>query len=379
MKIIELYSSITEENTVAQDNVQSDYDNVLDDVAMNRAEIQRIADLQDHTAYQVAEIYKLINTLKYCGVDRSILFMYNKNNELSELSGVVLPSLEDYDNGSRVSDKDIDTMISNICAHAGIISMEGIIQNNTYAQALVDEIARPFRAGWRWFQSMSEQPTKLAERIEGYLENLKANKRTKLSGNAELIEFNTLKNHLTNKTTTYRNEANKLIKDLNEGRIDLEESVNSAKRMREIRDEVKSDIADIKKSVNSDSRVSTDLSRINISDYIKLGEQTIDRLKKISNMNKTYDGFWATEMANTHNQNHLWNINLSLWLNLLLKAIGKSNILVATPWLASVYIHRGVISTESVGWQVLTLTVDSDMILARAVAHNLKEINDAVK
>ena len=38
MGIIELYSSITEENTVAQDNVQSDYDNVLDDVAMNRAQ-----------------------------------------------------------------------------------------------------------------------------------------------------------------------------------------------------------------------------------------------------------------------------------------------------------------------------------------------------
>ena len=59
MGIIELYSSITEENTVAQDNVQSDYDNVLDDVAMNRAEIQRIADLQDHTAYQVAEYINL--------------------------------------------------------------------------------------------------------------------------------------------------------------------------------------------------------------------------------------------------------------------------------------------------------------------------------
>ena len=44
----------------------------------------------------------------------------------------------------------------------------------------------------------------------------------------------------------------------------------------------------------------------------------------------------------------------------------------------SVLIHRGVISTASVGWQVLTLTVDADMVLARAIAHNLKEINDAV-
>ena len=105
MGILELYSSITE-----PDIVQSGYDDVVDDVAMNRAEIQRIADLQDHTTYQVMEVYKLINTLKFCGVDRSILFMYNKNNELSKLGGVVLPSLEDYDNGSRVSEKDIDTM-----------------------------------------------------------------------------------------------------------------------------------------------------------------------------------------------------------------------------------------------------------------------------
>lgn len=96
-------------------------------------------------------------------------------------------------------------------------------------------------------------------------------------------------------------------------------------------------------------------------------------------MNKTYDGFWATELGNRFNQIHFGNIDLSLWLHVLLTKISKSNILVAAPWLASVYIHRGVISTESVGWQVLTLTVDSDMILARAVAHNLKEINDAIK
>lgn len=365
MGIIELYSSI------APGTIQSDHDNVVDDVAMNRAEVQRIADLQDHTTYQVMEVYKLINTLKCCGVDRSILFMYNKNNELSKLSGVVLPSLEDYDNGSRVSDKDIDTMISNICAHAGIISMEGI-QNNKFALAFADDLAKPFRAGWRWFQSMSSQHIKLADQIKSYLENLKANQHVKLSGNAELIEFNTLKNHLTNKTTEYRNEANKLIKDLNKGRIDLEESVNGAKRMREIRDEVNRGIVNIKKSVNSDSRVNTDLSKINISDYIKLGEQTIDRLKEISNMNKNYDGFWDTGWSS--GKLHALSGIIGGLLNML-----GAGIIASTPHIVSVYMHRGVISMASVGWQVLTLTVDADMILARAIAHNLKEINDAIK
>lgn len=366
MGIIELYSSI------APGTIQSDHDNVVDDVAMNRAEVQRIADLQDHTTYQVMEVYKLINTLKCCGVDRSILFMYNKNNELSKLSGVVLPSLEDYDNGSRVSDKDINTMISNICENAGIVAMEGN-QFGDFFKAYYDDFLKPFRAGWRWFQSMSTEPTKLAGRIESYIENLKANQRTKLSGKAEIIAFNTLKRHLSNKTTEYRKEANKLIKELNAGHVSLEESVDGADRMREIRDEVRSNINDIKGSTRASSRIYTDLSKISISDYIKLGEQTIERLKEISKMNETYDGFWYTGYS-TGKLHYIFS-SLANSFVALAGTIVESNVMYA----ASVYLHRGVISTVSVGWQVLTLTVDADMVLARAIAHNLKEINDAIK
>lgn len=349
---------------------ESDYDNVVDDVAMSRAEVQRVADLQDHTAYQVMEVYKLINTLKSCGVDKSILFMYNKNNELSELSGVALPSLEDYDNGSRVSDKDIDTMISNICAHDGIIAMEGADVEG-FVNACIDDLIKPYTAGYRWFQSISSQHTKIADRIKSYLENLKANKQTKLSGNAKLIAFNTLKNYLSNKTTEYRKEANKLIKDINAGRTGLKDSVNSADRMREMRNELRSNIDDIKKSVNSDSRINTDLSKINISDYIKLGEQIIDRLEEISTMNKTYDGFWYTGFASGKLHFILKHLVIKLWGLAINFAIPLK--------LASVYVHRGVIGTASVGWLVLTLTVDADMILARAIEHDLKEINDAIK
>lgn len=362
MEMLELYSSIT-----APDIVQSGYDDVVDDVAMNRAEIQHIADLHDHTTYQVMEVYKLINTLKVCGVDRSILFMYNKNNELSKLGGVVLPSLEDYDNGSRVSEKDIDTMISNLCTNAGIVAMEGN-QFGDYFKAYYDDFLKPFRAGWRWFQSMSTEHTKLAGRIESYLENLKANQRTKLSGKADLVALNTLKRHLTNKNTEYRKEANKLIKELNEGHVTLEESVDSADRMREMRDEIRSNIDDIKGSTNASARISTDLSKVHINDYIKLGEQTIDRLKEISKMNETYDGFWYTGYS-TGKLHYIFTV-----LGNSLIAVGGASI-----YAASVLIHRGVISTVSVGWQVLTLTVDSDMVLARAIAHNLKELNDAIK
>lgn len=344
----------------------------FDDAAMNRAEIQRIADIQDHNTYQLMEVYKLINTLKSCGVDRSILFMYNKNNELSKLSGVVLPSLEDYDNGSRVSDSDVNTMIGNICQNAGIIAMEGN-QFGDFFKAYYDDFLKPFRAGWRWFQSMSTQPTKLAGRIESYLENLKANQRTKLSGSADLIAFNTLKRHLTNKTNEYRKEANKLIKSLNEGHVTLEDSVDCADRMREMRDAVRSDIADIRGSTNATARNKTDLSRISISDYIKLGEQTIERLKEISKMNETYDGFWYTGYS-TGKLHYLFT-SLANSFILTGAAIAEGNVM----YMASVYIHRGVISTASVGWQVLTLTVDADMVLARAIAHNLKEINDAVQ
>lgn len=104
MNMFEFYSGIESRQSPETDA------ETFDDVAMNRAEIQRIADIQDHNTYQLMEVYKLINTLKSCGVDRSILFMYNKNNELSKLSGVVLPSLEDYDNGSRVSARMLESL-----------------------------------------------------------------------------------------------------------------------------------------------------------------------------------------------------------------------------------------------------------------------------
>jgi hypothetical protein len=85
-------------------------------------------------------------------------------------------------------------------------------------------------------------------------------------------------------------------------------------------------------------------------------------------MNETYDGFWYTGYS-TGKLHYIFTV-----LGNSLIAVGGASI-----YAASVLIHRGVISTVSVGWQVLTLTVDSDMVLARAIAHNLKELNDAIK
>lgn len=365
MSMLDFYTSM------AQQNMQEDSDAVVDEISMDRAELQHIVDMEDHKTYQLMEIDKLINTIKQCGIDRSILCMYNQNNELASLGGVRLPSLEEFDSGYRVSKYDVDTIVSNIQNKASIAAMEGN-QFGDFFKAWYDDFLKPFRAGWRWFQSMSDQPTKLAGRIESYIENLKANQRTKLSGSAEIIAYNTLKRHLTNKTTEYRKEANKLIKDLNEGHVGLEESVDSADRLREIRDEVRSNINDIKGSTRASSRIRTDLSKVSISDYIKLGEQTIDRLKEISKMNETYDGFWYTG----YSSGKLHYIFSSVASSIMLAGgAGVGNAMYS----ASTYMHRGVISTASVGWQVLTLTVDADMILARAIAHNLKEINDAVK
>lgn len=363
--MLDFYASIT------QPTVQEDPDTVVDDISMNRAELQRIIDLEDHNTYQLMEIDKLVNTIKQCGIDRSILCMYNQNNELSQLGGVRLPSLEEFDSGYRVSKYDVDTIVNNIQNKAGIIAMEGNFFGD-YFKAYYDDFLKPFRAGWRWFQSMSSQPTRLAGRIESYVENLKSNQRAKLSGTVELVAYNTLKRHLTNKTTDYREEANKIIKDMNEGHFSLEDAVANADRLREIRDEVRSTIDDIKGSTRTNARSKTDLSRISISDYIKLGEQTIDRLKSISKMNETYDGFWYTGYSSG---------KLHYIMSCLFGGIPEPTAIVinGVSYTMSVAIHRGVISTASVGWQVLTLTVDADMLLARAIAHNLREISDAVK
>ena len=364
MNMFEFYNGIESCQSPESDAV------TFDDAAMNRAEIQRIADIEDHNTYQLMEVDKLVDTIKNCGIDRSVLFMYNQNNELSRLGGVVLPSLEEFDSGCRVSAQDTDTIINNIKNHAGIIAMEGNMFGD-YFKAYYDDFLKPFRAGWRWFQSMSSQPTKLAGRIEGYIENLKSAKRTKLSGTADLIALNTLKRHLTNKTTAYREEANKILKDLNEGHTSLSDAVENADRLREIRDDVRSTIDDIRGSTNASARNKTDLSRISISDYIKLGEQTIERLRSISKMNETYDGYWYTGYSSG---------KMHFILARLFAGIPAAGAIMLNgiSYSVSVLIHRGVISTASVGWQVLTLTVDADMVLARAIAHNLREINDAV-
>ena len=88
-------------------------------------------------------------------------------------------------------------------------------------------------------------------------------------------------------------------------------------------------------------------------------------------MDKTYNGFWYTG----------WSVGklhtISSAILPPVAPVGASQVVVPMGLgihAVSVFIHRGVISTASVGWQTLTLTVDAEIRVCKEIERLLARI-----
>ena len=341
----------------------------------DRAELQRVTDYKLHEAYQVMQFDNLLKTIQNCGIDRSVLYMYNRNGELSKQTTVYLPSLEEFDDGYRLNKNETSTLINDLVRNTYLPGMEGNVIAD-YFRAWADEILMPFRAGWRWFQSIHSKAGKLQRAIEERLAELKEMQRKSKQVNhtdsktINICSINTLKKYMKdNRVSDIRKEANIIISQLNEGVYAYESAVDSADRMRTLRDDTRELIREVSSAVKDKNEIK--LASISVADAIKLGEDAIKHLDDIQKMDKTYNGFWYSG----------WSVGkLHTIASAILPPVapvGVSQTVVPMGLgihAVSVFIHRGVISTASVGWQTLTLTVDAEIHICKEVERLLSRV-----
>ena len=365
----------------------ADDDTTTDSVDIDRAELQRITDYKLHEVYQVMQFDNLLKTIQNCGIDKSFLYMYNRNGELSNQTTVYLPSLEEFDDGYRLTKSETSTLINDLVRNTYLPGMEGNVVAD-YFRAWVDEILMPFRAGWRWFQSIHSKAGKLQRAIEEYLAGLKEMQRKGKRPNynetdaAEYVRgetdsktiticsLATLKKYMKDdRISTIRKEANIIINQLNEGVYAYESAVDSADRMRTLRNDTRELMREVSSAVKDKNELK--LASINIADVIKLGEAAIKHLEDIQKMDKTYNGFWYSGWS----VGKLHTIASAILPPVAPVGVSQTVLPIGLGVHAvSVFIHRGVISTASVGWQTLTLTVDAEIRVCKEVERLLSRV-----
>ena len=331
----------------------------IDSINTDRTELQCIIDRNLHEAYLDTQFSNLLQAIAECGVDRSILYMYNQNDELANCTNIHIPSLEEFDNGYRLTKDETNQLLTDMIHIVYFAGMEHNVNN--YDDVQYDDAVKVFRAGWRWFQSISGKSSRLAKHIERCVNEIKASNITKFNNaTAQITRLDILKKNMANDIVKYRKEANDILHDLNKGKESKEDSIENAKRMSKIRSAVQSIRNYVKGSVKYKIQ-DVNISRIPVNDLVKLGEEAIERLNDVTRMNKTYDGFWHTGFS-----------------------VGKMHALLATGagimGRGSVnYYYRGIIVTSSVGWQTLSYTVDADIWLCQAVAKTIRAVLDSHK
>lgn len=372
--------SLLEENFAESD--EEKFDEIGDEtssLADDTANLMYIINMNEVKLMKMNNFYQLVDTIRTCGIDKSVLFLYNRNNQLASITGVPLPSIEEFDNGYRVSDS-----TSKLVAEKLIVSMEGNEFGDTL-KAYYDDLLKPFRAGYRWYQSLSDEVGRLKARILAYIDILEEHKSSKLQGNEEIVSIASFKRAISNDVTKMRDRANSIL--LSAGKTDWknDEAIEYADDMREIRDKVRHEKASISEAMRA--RTDTDLSRLSVSELINIGKQAVERCDSIIKMNQTYPGFWVQGYNTGKVHGYLSGI-LPGWSHALFSVLSGLTLnaqLVAGAHIGnaihqlSVYFHRGIISACSVGWQVLSLTVDVDMVLCREVARTLRICSDRVK
>ena len=179
------------------------------------------------------ECAKLYETIARYGVNETVLAMYNDNNQLSEFAGVTLPSLEDYEYGSRVSRSDTMQILRSLEKASGLplssASMEDWKEDlkDTASNLVASNIAminwlNNLLSGWG---TMRNELDKMASDFK----SRRADNTTITS-----IDIKQIEQCVKNNCKKERDEVNKLLHDYVDGKITgeaVDEAATRAERL----------------------------------------------------------------------------------------------------------------------------------------------------
>lgn len=385
--ILNFYSdlTVTENNNLPKNGI---LDTSQDDEAYSN--LCSTINTLKHNLYQDAEFNNIVNAIRECGLDRSLLFMYNRNNELSRMTSIHIPSLEEFDNGYRLSNNETDLLLCDMIKHVYFAGQESL-SVSAVLEAIYADFVKPYAAGVRWFQTIVDKPKKISDKIEHAIDTIKSSKVTKFSDRS--ISMPSLGNikKILNHDNNLIEEANKLLLDVCNGKIKEDDVIEAGDKMRQINIASNSYADTTHSLINFSTEVK--LSSISPNELIKLGEEAIKKLDGIEKMNKTYPGFFRTGMSVGKLQGIISELiprglSLAQVVTLLAEATGKVSKFVADAALKSIsranlitfvirsigaVINRGYLTTSVYGWSALTTSVRADMKVCRLIAKILDE------
>lgn len=388
--IFNFYSdlAVTENNNLPENGV---LDISQEDDAY--ANLCSVIDTLKHNLYQDAEFNNIVNAISECGLDRSLLFMYNRNNELSRMTNIHIPSLEEFDNGYRLSNNETDLLLCDMIKHVYFAGQESLSISEVF-EAIGADFVKPAMAGIRWFQTIIDKPKKLSDKIEHAIDTIKSSKITKFSDRS--ISMPSLENikKILDHDNNLIEEANKLLLDVCNGKIKEDDVIDAGNRMKKI-DTLSNSYADTTHRLTNRS-TQVKLSSISPNELIKLGEKAIKKLDSIEKMNKTYPGFFHMGSSVGKLQGIISELipkglSAAQCATLIAEATGQISKFAARAALKSIgnvsfitfvirsigaVINRGYLTTSVYGWRALTVSVSADMRVCNLIAKILNEAEE---
>lgn len=375
-------------SAVFSDKLADEYSDIEDDgdftnIMKASADIDKIAYQNDIKVMQYEQLSKLIDTIQHCGIDKSLLYMFNKNNELSTVTHVSLPSLEDF---TSIDQNTCNQVIEGL-SFAGDESFANMMGD--LSMAMIEDFIKPFSAGYRWLQSLNDYSGAI-EKVKDRLNTLKKNKNVPLQGNLNAPDMQQFKKALQiADTDSYREQANTLMKNLTNNKFFgyPEKAQSAARQLRKMAAEIdaKYELIDNLLSTSVKNYNTLNLDRLKVSDVEDTADKIFERLNNVKHADKTYPGYWKIGTTSLDAMFHAgWKMgDIFTSLSTFLRGIPTTaGAILMSPTIFSLYWNRGVIGIATNGWRVLSKSADLDyhifsrfrFTLNRILYHNLKDL-----
>lgn len=228
----------------------------------------------------------------------------------------------------------------------------------------------PFIAGYRWFQKILTSYGTLTLELHEADSRIDEVIRARPANDLEItnvVSVKEIQKYCDGTADSLRTKANKNLCDMqhwsfNQGWAG---SANSGSRTTAEMLELKGKAFAFRRRcsmIQDNSRTLTLREFGNLSGMKRLVQYGIKQCENISNMNRTYNGFWGTTIRQG-------------------KLLAFAN-LFATPivgGLIAPIFRSNIIDTATLGWQVMSATTSADHYIIAAILHNAKKLAAVVK
>ena len=235
------------------------------------------------------ECAKLYETIARYGVNETVLAMYNDNNQLAEFAGVTLPSLEDYEYGSRVSRADTAQILNSLEKASGLPLSSANMED--WKEDLKDAasfLVAHNRALFTWLSNLMGSWGTMRSELDKMAADFKSRRadNTTITG----IDIKQVEQCVKNSCKKERDEINNLLHDYVDGKIKGEAVDDAATRAEKLAGVLASRWNKAERVLGTESSLVLNSSNLNL--LAKLCEEVKVNQDQCVAILKSYPGFF---------------------------------------------------------------------------------------